>query len=127
MALAGTGQMWAVPGMAAGARCHPAAPALHCPAGCGVTMGLCVGQRGALLTGERLLGGWWRLQGPFVHGVRQREGGGAGREEYSELLCLGFRALRGNGGGGEGNSFWGEGEGNTFWLCPPFLLPSLLS
>lgn len=123
MALAGTGQMWAVPGMAAGARCHPAAPALHCPAGCGVTMGLCVGQRGALLTGERLLGGWWRLQGPFVHGVRQREGGGVGREEYSEHLCLSFRAF-GVGGRGKVMLSGAREKGTHFGFAP---LPAAIS
>lgn len=79
MELAGTGQMWAVPGTAASTRCRPASPAMVSPAvekgGSGMAVGLCLAVHGG---GEgehpqvRCGGGWWELWAPFL----KRWGGG---------------------------------------------------
>lgn len=76
MELAGTGQMWAVPGTAASIRCCLPAPAMPSLAvqegflwdGWGSVPGGVWGQRVGAPTGE-MWGGWWGLWAPFLGGV----------------------------------------------------------
>lgn len=113
--------MWAVPGMAASACCHPAA--LSCPAGCGVTMGLCMGRRGALLTGE-ILGGLVGASvllcawGEAERGWESEEGG------MFRAALPGIQSLRGGERRG-GIMLSGAREKEQSLILSPFLLSSL--
>lgn len=122
MELAGTGQMWAVPG---DSRQHPLPPSISChgqpgPAGgglwdgCRSVPGSAWGRRGGAPTGEV----WRRLVGslgpPFLEGVGQR---GVRGGRILPAACESLVGLR-----GDGQSALGQGKRVQSWFLVCFVV-----